>query len=200
MDQALSSYLQCEAGKAQKEMWIKEAKGYIQRRQQEDSDNDLYLLLQAQLAILEGRKKDAQDNLDQYSYSRFSLSKKFEMDAYYLYLTAVCRAEEAYTKKTVEDIRRMYMKNRESWQILCILVELDEIYQDRQEKLSRLEEQYQKGANSILFYLQAYRCYREQPECIKKLGAFEIRVFSLRQNMVCSVRKWHYISRILPHS
>ena len=100
------------------------------------------------------------------------------MDAYYLYLTAVCRAEEAYTKKTVEDIRRMYMKNRESWQILCILVELDEIYQDRQEKLSRLEEQYQKGANSILFYLQAYRCYREQPECIKKLGAFEIRVFS----------------------
>ncbi|MFQ7979006.1 DUF5717 family protein [Faecalimonas umbilicata] len=174
----LSSYLQCEAGKAQKEMWIKEAKGYIQRRQQEDSDNDLYLLLQAQLAILEGRKKDAQDNLDQYSYSRFSLSKKFEMDAYYLYLTAVCRAEEAYTKKTVEDIRRMYMKNRESWQILCILVELDEIYQDRQEKLSRLEEQYQKGANSILFYLQAYRCYREQPECIKKLGAFEIRVFS----------------------
>ena len=49
---------------------------------------------------------------------------------------------------------------------------------DRQEKLSRLEEQYQKGANSILFYLQAYRCYREQPECIKKLGAFEIRVFS----------------------
>lgn len=174
----LSSYLQCEAGKAQKEMWIKEAKGYIQRRQQEDSDNDLYLLLQAQLAILEGRKKDAQDNLDQYSYSRFSLSKKFEMDAYYLYLTAVCRVEEAYTKKTVEDIRRMYMKNRESWQILCILVELDEIYQDRQEKLSRLEEQYQKGANSILFYLQAYRCYREQPECIKKLGAFEIRVFS----------------------
>ena len=29
-----------------------------------------------------------------------------------------------------------------------------------------------------MFYLQAYRCYREQPECIKKLGAFEIRVFS----------------------
>ena len=28
----LSSYLQCEAGKAQKEVWIKEAKGYIQRR------------------------------------------------------------------------------------------------------------------------------------------------------------------------
>ena len=29
-----------------------------------------------------------------------------------------------------------------------------------------------------MFYLQAYRCYRKQPECIKKLGAFEIRVFS----------------------
>ena len=53
----LSSYLQCEAGKAQKEVWIKEAKGYIQRRQQEDSDNDLYLLLQAQLAVIRRTQK-----------------------------------------------------------------------------------------------------------------------------------------------
>ena len=106
--------------KLRRKCGLRRQKDIIQRRQQEDSDNDLYLLLQAQLAVLEGHKKDAQENLDQYSYSRFSLSKKFEMDAYYLYLTAVCRAEEAYTeensKKTFEEC---IMKNRESWQILC---------------------------------------------------------------------------------
>lgn len=176
--QLLLSYLECEAGRSERETWIEEAGKYVLKLQEQDPENDLYLLFQAQLAVMEGKKKEAREKLDKYSYSRFSLNKKFEMDAYYLYLTAICRGEEAYTKKTVEDIRRMYAKNQDSWQILCVLLELDELCQGGQDKILRLEEQYQKGANSVVFYLLAYRCYRKHPESIKKLGKFEIRVFS----------------------
>lgn len=173
----IKSYLSLEAGRVTRREWTEDTLKKLANMQEEDPENDVLLLVQAHILMIENKMDAASECLEKYNYSRFALGKKLEIDAYYLYLTAVCKMDETYTDKVVEDIRKMYGRNGNSWEILLLLFDIDSAYKTDEEKLRVLEEQCANGANGLLFYMEAYRCYREQPDFIKKLGAFEVRVF-----------------------
>ena len=60
-----------------------------------------------------------------------------------------------------------------------MLVDIDPEYRNITRRLAALEKHfYAEKAGHTLLYLQAFKCYREDPVCLKKLGNFEIRVLS----------------------
>ena len=99
-----------------------------------------------------------------------------EISAYYLYLTTQISNDSVGQKKVAEELSRTYMKHPDSWPVLCMLVNVDQEYRIYTERLRALEEQYYRGAHSICFYLEAFRCYRERTSSLKRLGEFEIHV------------------------
>ena len=119
--------------------------------------------------------------------NRFAIGKDVELSSYYLYLTTFLSSDSIGQRKVAEELSKTFIKNPDSWKILCMLVDVDSEYKIYSERLHALEKQfYEEKSHSIWFYFQAFRCYRDKSSSLKKLGEFEIRVllFAVRHKLM----------------
>lgn len=172
----LKSYLNYEAGREELNTWVDEAVKSISRIREMDSNNELYLLVHANICLIGNRKDEAKWLLESYNYNRFAIGKNVELSSYYLYLTTLLNNDSAGQRRVAEELSKSYMKNTDSWKILCMLVNVDQEYRILSERLWALEKQFYRGAHSVLFYFEAYKCYRTKSTSLKRLGNFEIQV------------------------
>lgn len=172
----LKNFLKFEGEYIKSEKWFDVSMKLINELQIAEPDELEYKLYQAYAYIRVGQKDEAKWILENYNYNKFSVNKNIELDAFYLYLTALQRHETAYTKKVVDDLQKFYLKNAKSWKILCMLIDIDSYYNDYYEKKHALENQFNLGANNIIVYLEAYKCFRDKTTNLKKLGNFEIQI------------------------
>ncbi len=172
----LKDYMACEGGKKEKSAWVEDALRQIEHIRQLDEDNEYYRLVQAHIYILGDRKEEARGILESYNYNRFAIGKNVELSSYYLFLTTQISNDSVGQKKVAEELSRTYMKHPESWQILCMLINVDQEYRIYSERLRALENQFYQGAHSVLFYMEAFKCYRDKSSSLKRLGEFEIQV------------------------
>lgn len=176
MAQILKGYLSVVSGKKELSEWTEEASGILQRMREKDAENELYKLLLAHIYLTGNRKEEARWLLENYNYRKSDLGKTPKRALYYLYLMVLLSPEEERTHKVTEELRRIYAKRPNDWQIAVMLTELDPQYRSASEKIKALAEQFERGANSIWFYLAAYQYFKERPDCLKKLDSFEIQV------------------------
>lgn len=169
-------YLSYEAGLVDLQTWADHAVAKLKMLREKDEDKEMYRLLQAHILILQGKKEDARWILESYSYNRFAIGKNLELSSYYLFLTTQLSNDSVGQKKVAEELSKTYMKHPESWKVLCMLVNVDQEYRILSERLRVLEQQFYRGAHSILFYMEAFKCYREKSSTLKHLGEFEIQV------------------------
>lgn len=172
----LKSILRLESEQIDLKKWKFKASKLINELQALSPNSNEYKLYQAYMFIHTHEYDEAQWILENYTYSKFSIGRDVEVDAFYLFLSAKQRRETVYTKKVVEELQHLYVKNPKSWKILWMLVQVDPYYNDYYEKKHALENQFNLGANHIVLYLQAYRCFKEKPTNLKKLGNFEIQI------------------------
>lgn len=178
MAQVLKGYLGVEAGKRALTAWTDEAVSKIQELRELDSENELYKLILAHVYLKGQRKEEARWLLENYDYKKSELGKTPKLALYYLYLMVLLDPEEERANKVTEEMHRVYAKSPKDWQIAVMLTEIDPQYKNVAEKLKVLEDQFEKGANGIWFYLQAYHYYQERPDYLRKLGRFEIQVLN----------------------
>lgn len=132
-------------------------------------------LLQIQLLLTQKKKGEAAfiiKNLE----SRITgvKEKNPELYAYFLYLKVLCVRDGRTLKETLLTVRRMYDSGQDSWQILWVLLYLDEEYtQNGSLKLVRIKEQYAKGCRSPFLYYEACSAVNEQPALLRILNDFE---------------------------
>ena len=169
-------YLSYEAGLVDLQTWADHAVVKLKMLREKDEDKEMYRLLQAHILILQGKKEDARWILESYNYNRFAIGKNLELSSYYLFLTTQLSNDSVGQKKVAEELSKTYMKHPESWKVLCMLVNVDQEYRILSERLRVLEQQFYRGAHSILFYMEAFKCYREKSSTLKHLGEFEIQV------------------------
>lgn len=169
-------YLSYEAGLVDLQTWADHAVAKLKMLREKDEDKEMYRLLQAHILILQGKKEDARWILESYNYNRFAIGKNLELSSYYLFLTTQLSNDSVGQKKVAEELSKTYMKHPESWKVLCMLVNVDQEYRILSERLRVLEQQFYRGAHSILFYMEAFKCYREKSSTLKHLGKFEIQV------------------------
>ena len=144
-------------------------------------DGDVYPLFDAHLNLLCKEPDKASGILDDYNYSRFSVNKDSVISSYYLYLTALLRKSGSQVNKAIEELNKAYMKEPTSWELVCMLIDIDPEYKNYSKKLQVLERHCSNGANQVILYWQAYRCFLEKPTCLKKLSAFEVQILNFAQ-------------------
>ena len=175
----LKGYLQYEAGKKDLTTWTGEALKRIEHLRKVDERNEMYLLVHAHICLIGGQTDEAKTLLESYNYNRFAIGKNVELSSYYLYLTTLLSNDSIGQRRVAEELSKSYMKHPESWKILCMLINVDSEYKILSERLRVLEKLFdEEKVHSLIFYLEAFKCYREKSSSLKKLGMFEVRVLS----------------------
>lgn len=173
----IKGYLQYEAGKLEKEVWIEEALRRITHLRKVDEKREIYLLVHAHICLFGKQLEEGKRILESYNYNRFAIGKNAELSSYYLYLTTLLSNDTMAQRRVAEELSRSYMKHPESWKILCMLVNVDSEYKILSERLRVLENHFlEEKSHSLIFYFEAFECFREKSSSLKKLGVFEVRV------------------------
>lgn len=134
-------------------------------------------LLQLHLLITQKKNKDADFLLHQIENKIWEIKEEQpELYAYYLYVRVLHLRDSRILDETLLTVRRMYENGKDTWQVLWVLLYLDEEYaQNKSLKLVRLKEQYAKGARSPFLYYEACAAVNEQPELVRVLNGFELQ-------------------------
>lgn len=172
----LKSYMACISGKLKLNTWTNRAVATVKELRDLAPKNEMYELLMAHIFLRGGRNEEAKWILENYSHGRFSMGKKAEAGAYYLFLTAMLRKDEAHVKRVVEELNKVYGKHPYSWRLLCMLINIDPKYRDYSDRLQVLQQQFLNGTAQTLLYIEAYICYQEKSGLLKKLGEFELKI------------------------
>ena len=182
----LKEFLVSKSGRMKLEDWADEARRKLKDLDIYTEDGDVYPLLDAHMYLLCGNEEKAGSILDGFSYNRFAIGKNPIISSYYLYLTALVRKSGSHVNRVVEELNKAYMKHPRSWQLVCMLVDIDPEYKNYSKRLHVLERHFYNGANQIILYWQAYRCFLEHPTSLKKLTSFEIQIlnFALKYRLV----------------
>ena len=160
--------------------WLKETTRIVDRMLLNDETDTAARLFQAQILITEKRVNEAKWVLDR-AEQLFVKNDEDDRDlyAYYLYLTALNSKEPAYVDKVTETMKAMYEECPGNSYIAWFLLFLsEELSQNAYEKWNFLEEQFYRGSNSPLFYIEAFVLMNASPSLLAKLDEFEIQVLA----------------------
>lgn len=174
----LKEYLAFIAGKTSVETWVEQAIKRVSQLRELEPNNELYPLIQAHIYLRARREEEAKWILENGNYERFAIGRKADVKAYYMFLTALLRKETVHTSRMLEEINRIYMKHPYTWQLLCMIINLDTKYRDYNDRLRVLERQFFNGANHILLYAEAYICFQERVILLRKLESFEVQILN----------------------
>lgn len=183
---AMRGFLRAMSGQVPVEKWADETRRSLSALDIYTGEGDVYPLFDAHMHLLCGDESGASDILDNYNYNKFSIGKDPIVSAYYLYLTARVRKTGSHVNRVVEELNKAYMKRPRSWQLVCMLVDIDPEYKNHSKRLHVLERHYYNGSNQIILYWQAFKCFRDYPTCLKKLTSFEIQImnFAVKYRLV----------------
>lgn len=175
MVQLMGLYFDFRLRRLSTEAWCKKSFRLLERLKN-DPDAPLYLeMMQIQLLLTQKKRGEAGFLLEHVEGKVLHYrEQKPELYAYYLYVRALYAHESRIVRETLETVRKLYENGHDSWQILWILLYLDEeCLQNKSLKLVQIKEQYAKGARSPFLYYEACAAMNEQPALIRVLNNFE---------------------------
>ena len=176
--QVVKSYLGMRAGRTDLNTWTDSAVAKLNALREKEPEKELYQLILAEIYMQGQKREEAKWILENYKYKKSELGKTPILGLYYLYLLARMTDNAKQNEKVLGEMCRIYLKNPRKWQIALMMMLLDPLYGTPGNRLRLLERQFSNGANGIRFYLEAFDCYLERPDLMKKLGAFEIQVLN----------------------
>ncbi len=179
--------------------WLKETSRLVDRMLLNDETDIAARLFQTQILITEHRVNEAKwvlGRVEQMLVQEEQSNK--DLYAYYLYLTSLSNREESYVNKVTKTIEELYEDNPGDCYIAWLLLFLsEELSRNGYAKWIFLEEQFYKGANSPLFYIEAFILMNSSPNILTKLDAFEIQVlmYGARKKLISKdlLRQFHYL-------
>ena len=178
MAQIIKEYVGCMAGRIELNRWVDSATEKMAALRKLNPQSEMYQLRQAHIYLIGNRIEEAKWILENYNYNRFAIGKDPITNCYYLFLTAMIRGKGSHVDRVLDEIGKTYMRHQDSWELLNMILTLDTRYKSPYKRLEVLEQQYEYGTHEVLFYLQAYLCYKEKPTLLKKLGDFELQILN----------------------
>lgn len=176
--QGLKDYLAFLSGKIDMQTWTEKAIRSTNELLELEPDNEYYSLLQAHIYLRGHREDEAKWILDNGNFNKFVIGRKVEITAYYQFLSAMLKKDSVTISKVLEELNRLYIKHPYSWQLLCMIINLDPKYRNYSDRLRVLERQFFNGAKQILLYAEAYTCFQEKVVLLHKLDSFEIQILN----------------------
>ena len=135
-------------------------------------------LYRAHLLITEGRMNEAGGMLDQ---ARNAILQSKDMDnavwCYYLYLSTLRGKDEDYVNKIAGEVASSYEKEPDNWRLGWLLLYLSPEYgMSYVKKWMFIRQQFERGCNSPVFYIEALLLIKTEPSLFMELGDFEIQM------------------------
>ena len=141
----------------------------------ENESDSLYRLLKAHIFIEQKQYEKAADILENYEKKRWSRSRNLGIRGYYMYLSSLCRKELSYSLRTVDELRRLYDHNDDNWELLWVLLQVEEnLIQNGERRLQVIGAQWKTGKFHSLLYLEAFLTLMDQPGLIDLSDPFII--------------------------
>lgn len=181
----LNLRLKYELGMSEARPLINEMKQETECMRRKDGETPLILLLQAELAAMEGQKDRADVLLDGHRADFSDMRRdQPELYCYYQYLLQILNKKEGQRESVIRLIRRcLWEENRHPY-LFFLWLKLDpEIKENPAELLDRMRRLFDRGCCSPFLYVQAFLIYRQEPQLMHRLGGFEIQV------MIFAVKK-----------
>lgn len=173
----MSVYEEYRVGKFSKEAWLRHARRIVNKWMELDEMKLFPRLIHTQLLIYEGRSNESEWTLKQLEPEVANHKSETLVYGLYLYLTTLFRRDEDYIRLVIKQLQEMHREHPAKWELALMLLYLDT---DRNEipteKLSFLESEFTKGANSPVLYLEALQLYLDKPSLLRKLDQFEEQV------------------------
>ena len=158
MAQIVKEYVGYMAGRVRRDHWVYSAIEKMVTLRKLEPLNEVYQLMLANIYLLGEKIEEAKWILENYNYNRFAIGN--------------------YEERVLDEVGKTYMRHQDSWWLLYMILNLDTRYKNPYKRLEVLEQQFEYGIHSVMFYLEAYLCYQEKPTLLKKLGTFEIQVLN----------------------
>lgn len=179
MAQIMKEYISYMAGRMELNRWSESAIEKAKEMRTHAPLDDMIQLFLAHIYIIGNYIEEAKWILENYNYNRFAIGKDPKSNAYYLYLTALIRRQGSHVERVIDEIGKVWMRHQDSWELFLMLLDIDSQYKDPYRRIKVLEQQfYAYDTNQVLIYLEAYRCYKEKTNLLKKLGKFEFQVLN----------------------
>lgn len=179
--------------------WVEQSLGLIDKILELDSENREWQLMKVQLLLLGKRESEGKILLEAFEKGKVLKETDQILYGYYLYLQACYKKDAKQTKKTTEELWKMYRQNGEPFAILWMLLYLDEEMETNLlKKWELLKEQYKKGCASPMLYMEALQLLKKDESLLNKLGNFEIHLLLFALKRSAFKNKW--LDRILSFS
>lgn len=167
--------------------WVRESMKVVEKMNALDDKNPVSRLFQVQLLTVQGRNNDAAWILEHVENEMHIADREDESYAYFLYLKTLINRDVEYIDFVANKISQMYEANPNSFELLWLLLYLDEeMTKNPARKISAIERLYKAGCTSPVLYIEAYNFYCTYPERFLKLNEFETQVlmFALKQGVI----------------
>ncbi len=153
-----------------------------------NGETPLIVLLQAELAILEGQDSRADGLLENRRGELLDLRRdKPELYCFYQYLLHIQNKKEGQKESLVRLVKRCLLDENGHPYLFLLWLKLEPgLRENPAELLERMRRFFEQGCSSPFLYAQAFFLYRKEPHLIHRLGKFEIQVlnFAIRRELL----------------
>lgn len=171
-------YLQYCTGKISKQTWLKQTEEIVESMDSRGRANPVKELIQAHVLITRERYNEAKWILEKAENLIVPMKTREDVWSYYRYLTTLLHNDEEYTKSVTEEVRHIYYNNPTNWEIAWLLLYLDEEYSSLSKRWVFLEQQFEKGCRSPIWYMEAAMLARKNPAVLMKLTPFVMQTLN----------------------
>ncbi|MBE5922302.1 MAG: hypothetical protein E7269_06075 [Lachnospiraceae bacterium] len=179
--QLMDLYIKFRMQQYNYEKWTNDSMLILDRLRRNDESDLMIRLMKAQMCLIKGKKEEAAFILD-YVQGQLPNQREnvVEMRCYYDYVRTLQYRNSEYTQKVVTNIQRIYEEQNSGWQLLWILLFIDERYEKNKSlKYAMIKERCCKGCSSPLLYFEALSVLNEQPGLLRVLNSFELRMLMM---------------------
>jgi len=185
--QLMVFYQQFRLKKINRSVWLTETKRLVEKLSDLGDGDVSVKLFEAQLLITAERNNEAKWLLDRIEEQLDGREVPPEIACYYLYLTSLNSREEAYVDEVADQVEQIFGQYRDNWRIAWLMLYLSENYsKSASKKWFFLEEQFERGCNSPILYIEAVLLVQADPALLTQMGRFEIHVlcYAVKEQML----------------
>lgn len=172
----LKDYIEYRTGLMNFKTWAEKTEQTVKSLTESGYDYPEYHMFYAFVLHLANRDDEAIKILAKYVNKSFQ-KEDLELAGVYLYL---CTLTGLYTdvEQAVFRVQNFYRQKSDSFLLLYVLLRMDQEYRNSPSRaIFMLEEQYEKGCNSPLLYLEAWKYLKEDQDFLRRLTPFWCHVF-----------------------
>lgn len=176
----VKNYLKFRTGKIDGKKWIMETANLAEHRLMQNKNDVIGLLAKTQISILNGNETQTGEYLKRVAAQvSVNTSRNIIAYCYYLYLKALFRNDNSYTEQVRQEIEQYYEGGYDRWQILWILFNMDDRYDENPSlKYTLIKRMFNKGCTSPIMYFEAANVLNQQPELLRVINRFELQVLN----------------------